>query len=455
MKTFLIYLPYVISFLIGYFLLHLLFRKEEKLYWPIFITLAFGFGLGLSSIITFLSFVIFNQLNPPFLILSHLILLLILFTQHLIYVFKNKTYLIDQQTLFNNLAPIFLLSLISVPLWYQSHFYAHGGWDAWTVWNLKAKILFLGGENWQNMFDPVLWRSSQFYPLLVPLINVWGWIATGEVTHTTTVLTSFFFTFLSTGLLFFALKDCTKSYFAIVPALVLLTLPIFNKLSLSQYVDNTMGFFLLAIIYCLIQSKKRNSAPFSLMAGIFCGFLSFAKTEGMVAAVLLIGLGIVFFYFRNKEQINREIIFALLLGAFIAFIPTIYFNVVYAPENQTFINGLTSLQRPASFYRLKVIFAFYFLELFYWKSNWNGIWFVLCLGLLFSGRRSLNSKIIIFPAFFLIYFMITTFYYYLNTYFKIDWWLQVTLHRIIFALLPAVFFWVFYSLWETDDVGVR
>lgn len=451
MKTFLIYLPFAISFLIGYFILHILFRKEKKVYWPVFITLAFGLGLGVSAVITLLSYVIFNQLQSGFLILTHLILLLVLFIQHLIYALKNKTYLIDQKTLFNNLAPIFLLSLISFPLWYQSHFYANGGWDAWTVWNLKAKFLFLGGENWQHMFDPVLWRSSQFYPLLQPLINVWGWIATGEVTHTTTVLTSFFFTFLSMSLLFFALRDYTKSYASIVPALVLLSLPFFNKLSLSQYTDNTVGYYLLAIIYCLIQSKERNSAAFSLIAGIFCGFLSFTKTEGMVAAVLLIGLGVAFIYWKNKNQNYKKIIIPFLLGALIAFIPTIYFNVVYAPPNQTFINGLVSEMRPVSFYRMKVIFAFYFLELFYWKGNWNGLWIVLCLGVLFSGRRCLNPKIIIFPAFFLCYFSITTFYYYINTYFKIDWWLQVTLHRIIFALLPAVLFWVFYSLWTPKE----
>lgn len=30
----------------------------------------------------------------------------------------------------------------------------HGGWDAWAVWNLKARFVFRGGEAWTNVFSP-------------------------------------------------------------------------------------------------------------------------------------------------------------------------------------------------------------------------------------------------------------------------------------------------------------
>ena len=44
----------------------------------------------------------------------------------------------------------------------------HGWEDAWGMWNLKARFLFRGGENWRNTFSNVLFWTSRDYPLLRP-----------------------------------------------------------------------------------------------------------------------------------------------------------------------------------------------------------------------------------------------------------------------------------------------
>ena len=50
-------------------------------------------------------------------------------------------------------------------------------------------------------------------------------------------------------------------------------------------------------------------------------------------------------------------------------------------------------------------------------------------------------------AFFILYNLVIIAFYMINLHWKIDWWLQVSLHRILIALLPTFIFWSFYSLW--------
>lgn len=310
---------------------------------------------------------------------------------------------------------------------------------------MKAKIMFLGDTGWRHIFEPILWRSSPHYPLLLPLTNVWGWTILGEPTYKIPVLTSFLYTLLTLILLCFGLKKYTKTNFTVLPIIVLLTLPFFVKLALSQYCDIVLGFYLLASLFCLITAKTDESKTFSFLAGIFIGILSFTKGEGLVAALIILLLSIPYLLYKRPRPVKT--VGAFFMGASITFIPTIIFQLLYAPENQTFINGITSVSHPATWIRLTTIFKFFLVEVSY-SPNWHGLWMVLLLGFISSIKRCFNPTIIILPLFFFSYAMIISFYYYLNTYFRIALWMQDTLHRILFAILPTVIFWIFYSIWQ-------
>src|SRR5207237_5909321 len=32
----------------------------------------------------------------------------------------------------------------------------HGAWDAWAIWNLRARFLFLGGVHWRDAFSKAI-----------------------------------------------------------------------------------------------------------------------------------------------------------------------------------------------------------------------------------------------------------------------------------------------------------
>lgn len=496
LPTLLTYLPYLISLGIGYLLLTLLIQPQRKIALSLKLILSFGLGLAVSTQLTFISFIVFNQLHRYFVIAFHIFFFLILLLMNM-FIHQRRTdphrlsrakgcFQTKKIFFFPTCSPfkagltVLLLILMVLPLWYQSHFYVYGGWDAWSTWNLKAKFLFLGGEHWKNLLSPILWRSSPHYPLFLPLLNVWSWLCINQATFDGPIFTSFLFTLLSLGLLYCGLKDLTRSPYAFLPSLVLLTLPLFNKLSLSQYCDHVLGFYLLASLFCLIKAKHDNCPSLALLAGLFTGLLSFTKSEGLIASLILLILAVPFLIWKTPSVCNGAppekikgafpMIRTFLTGAFIGFLPALVFNLFYAPDNITFINGLSSAEKPITPLRIKTILGFYFFELGmplwnvfvffksfhtgiapeYLEHKWHGLWLAAMVGLILSKWKCLHPRLIILPGFLISYGLIITFYYLVNTYFEIGWWLQVSLHRILFAVLPMVLFWVFYSLWQDD-----
>ncbi|MDP8212457.1 MAG: hypothetical protein P9X22_04080 [Candidatus Zapsychrus exili] len=344
-------------------------------------------------------------------------------------------------------ATIFIIFLS--PVVYMSHLYPEGGWDAWTVWNFKSKTLLLGSENWQNIFDPVLWRTSPHYPLFLPFINVWGWSFTKNAPQITPILTSIIFSIMLIGLLFSTIKELVRTDSYLIPVISVLSLPVFIKLSTSQYSDLLVGFYLLAIFYCLIIVKLKNCKNIALLAGIFIGFLSFTKSEGFVTSAIILLLFLPFIFFKNTIKDRKQVITYFFLAAAISLIPAIIFKVFYAPENLTFINGLISAKHPASFERLQAILFFYCIEPVTFK--WNGFWIVLFLSMLLSLKKCFDSNFIIIPCFLFIYFLILTAYYLTNTHFAIAWWLKNTLTRILFSVLPSIVLWVNLCVFDKQE----
>ncbi len=450
---------FAISYCLGHLLVTSLLAKDKKLNVYLLFFLAAGLGLGLSGYILFYSFLVFDQLNKTAVILGHLLLLFGLLMLSSRTKPKHEKFLWEFRGL-NLETNLFLLviGIAFIPIICQAWLYPFGGWDAWSVWNLKARFLFLGEGNWKNLLDPILWRSSPHYPLLLPLINVWGWTFSSSPGSTGPLLTSLVFSALTAGLIFSGLIKSSKSLsfqnafkippkiLALLATLLMVTLPFFTKLASSQYCDIVLAYYLLGSFICLTQARTRSSKSFALLAGLFLGFLSFTKPEGASAALLIFFLSLPYLFRRDQTLKNQNLLAFFFLGLVIGGLPTILFELLYAPPNQTFINGLSSTIKPSSLFRMKMILSFFLVE--FKSGKWNGIWFLCLSGLILSKGKCLRPTIRVIPVFLFCYFLMIGVYYYINTYFEIGWWLQVSLNRILFAILPCVVFWVFDSIEE-------
>ncbi|VAW15106.1 hypothetical protein MNBD_BACTEROID05-672 [hydrothermal vent metagenome] len=446
-NTFLLAIPFLISLVIGFNIIQIILPKKEKISFLFHFFLATGLGAGITAFVGFFCLAIFNKVHIPISIVINIIILLATTGLAFQKTKKEKIQFFDfSKKSLKPLGLLIALLILMFPSWIYANFYPFGGWDAWQVWNFKAKFLFLSGENWTNMFDPILWRSSPHYPLFLPLMNVWGWSFINEASYFTPLLTSLYFTFSLLGLLYCSIKHFSSSRLACLIILPIVFLTIFTKLTTSQYADLLVGYYLLATVVCLMLSIKKKSSSFALLGGIFNGFLAFTKGEGLLAAGILGLLSLLYFFIINKnsKSIKNFLYFAIACAA--ALIPSLIFYGFWAPDNVTFSNGILSQANQSSFLRFKIIWAFYFFELI--SGKWHGLWILLLGGMVLAHIKGFRRLNIIMPLFLLSYLGAITLYYQTNTHFEIAWWLSVTLTRVLFAILPIAVLWVSTSVWQ-------
>ncbi len=447
LNTLMILCPYFLSFATGALLLSLLFRGHRPFDTWIHLFLSGGIGLGLHALILFWGYIAFGRLRPGLILGSSFILFIFLIGLKLYLDWKQNRLRLSLSFLkLSDLLFLAALILMIIPLWIEARYYPLGGWDAWSAWNLKARFLFLGQERWDNLFDPILWRSSPHYPLLLPLINVWGWMFMRNPNPVIPLVTSIVFTVMTIGLLSAILKQWIPRGIAVGAGLLIFTLPFFVQNATSQYCDIVLSYYLLASLYCLLMTRIHGHHSFAFLSGLFLGLLSFTKSEGAMAALILFLLAWPYLLNVIRSQKNSYTLpFFLLLGGFLSFTANFYFEILYSPGNQTFINGIFSESRPVTQYRGLMILAFLIVE---WCSQkWNGIWILLTIGALLGIKNGFRGGLWLLPVFLGVYLAVLITYYLINTYFEIGWWLRVTLNRLLLAILPIAVLWVSLALW--------
>ena len=245
-------------------------------------------------------------------------------------------------------------------------------------------------------------------------------------------------TFLTAAILMLGLQELkVSSWVSLILCLSVFSLGHGNTLCISQYSDILFSLYLLCVFVCFLLFQKSKDQGFLILTALFMGLLSFTKNEGLAACAVLALL-------MSLQSLTdaRKAVLALLLAS----IPTLIFTFFMAPHNEAFINGFASMEKPTSWERLAFILAYSGMELIHLK--WNGLWIIALISLCFGHKHSFKQPLNIIGLFLAGYLAIVVFYYQLNTFFEIGWWMGTTLNRIFFSLMPCVFLWMGLSLFQ-------
>jgi len=417
----------------------------------IYILLALVLGFGMAGTAAFYTHILFNQFNrwlPIGLVVLFIVYLTFLNYKNMSFpnVFignlkkaktgpPTKTFGGDMKFTQEHALGLLTLCVLAIPLSISAHHYPLGGWDAWSCWNLKAKFIFLGTENWKDVLSPGLWRSNTNYPLLWPLINVWFWDLGGRFDQAVPMLNSIVIALLTAGILLFGLLELTgKIWISILAAIIVTALPFNITLYTSQYSDSFLGLYLLSTFICLLLAEKYNLPKLKILSVVFLGLMGFTKNEGLIAA------GIAALLIFGHERSHKKELKTLILAFFCALLPAIIFTLFIAPKNEAFINGFTSTDKPTTWTRLGVILVYPWFEFI--SDKWNGFWLLVLGGIILSGKKLWQSTLGIIGLSLVLYLGVVMAYYAVNTFFEIGWWLQTTLSRILFALVPTIALWI-------------
>jgi hypothetical protein len=211
-----------------------------------------------------------------------------------------------------------------------------GTWDAWNIWNLRAKYLAGPGDTWTRAFSPLPTACQHpDYPLLLSGFIAEAWkFSGGNTTTLVPVLTAAVFAACVLALLVSALVLVRGIGSALLAGLVLVATSSFWGQTMSQYADVPLSFYYLATLLFFVLSADPVSpyrASRAVLAGAFASFAAWTKNEGIV----FLALSLASYMFVSLRWLGavRSRWRHPLFGAIPGILVVVYFKIVLAPRN--------------------------------------------------------------------------------------------------------------------------
>jgi len=209
-----------------------------------------------------------------------------------------------------------------------------GEWDAWSIWNLHARFLFLSGQSWKNAFSNQLAWSHPDYPLLVPGVIAMLWTLAGFDSTLGPIAVAFLFTFATAGVLISSVGILRGKTQALIAGALLLASVAFIQIGAMQYADIPLSFYILTTLALLcLQERFPESALFTVVAGFTAGLAAWTKNEGLLFVLaLIVARTIAIFRFGNRAALPKQL--GTLAGGLVLPLAVVaFFKFRLAPPN--------------------------------------------------------------------------------------------------------------------------
>lgn len=333
------------------------------------------------------------------------------------------------------------------------------GWDAFAIWNLHARFLFLGGSHWRDGFTALLAGSHPDYPLLLPAAIAHFWIYLGRDATQVPAVLGLAFTFATVGLLFAALELTRGRLLALLGTIVLLSTPFFIEQGTAQYADVPLSFFFLAatVMTYLADEAPNTQAGLLAMAGLAAGFAAWTKNEGLLFLCAL-AFSRIWILARRRSAVPRTgrvsatPMLAILVAAFLTILYYKHFIGVQGDLFSTPSEALHRLLEPSRYWAI----AKWYVKGFFRFGHWlliPGSLVLLVHAVVVRidtsrnqrpGTRTMVLTIALTLAGYAAIFLITPY--------DIYWHLRFSLLRLFLQVWPSVVFLILANI-RSDLIG--
>jgi len=171
-----------------------------------------------------------------------------------------------------------------------------GGYDAFQIWNLRARFLARGGDGFRAAFSSgmELWAHAD-YPWLVPGVVAQAFLLGGTESPLIPAAVAAVFAALTVAIPSLALARERGTRWGLLGGIALLTTPCFAVFSAHQESDVPLAVYLAAAAALLVLADRdsREARRLLLLAGFAAGLGAWTKNEGaLYAACLAAGLAV-------------------------------------------------------------------------------------------------------------------------------------------------------------------
>lgn len=467
-------LAFLPPFLIGFTIANICFKRSGIGAAILKCSLGVGLGMGICSLLYFLSL----PINPPLWIVITVELVFLISTIIIFYLFKKPVLVhsfsadeADVSGKDESVKPLvlriasllFTFSLGNALLSFIVNSLAkpNGEWDAWAIWNLKARFIYRSMNDWPKAFSTIINYSHPDYPLLLPSFIARTWLYLQHETLYVPILVAGSFALAIVGLLTVSvtlLRDKMQGYLA---GLALLSTPFFIALTAAEYADVPLAFFFLSVIILLTFAEQSDEGGESLyvLAGIMSGLAAWTKNEGLLFVMAVIFSRVVVAYIGGWKKGGKQISY-FFMGLVPVMLVLIYFKVHFAP-----VNDLVGGQNLSTFHKLTSPGRYYMVICaFILKGMSFGQWFgspiiLLIIYALLFGVYSGREKSTIANGLVIVTSLVGYFFVYIVTPNDLAWHLGTSLDRLLLQLFPSMLFSYFMSvaspiyIWQSKEKG--
>jgi hypothetical protein len=247
-----------------------------------------------------------------------------------------------------------------------------GNWDAWALWNLRAKFLAGPDGAWRYALSPLISNSHPDYPLLLSAFVARAWKAGGAVDAIAPSVTALVFFAALIALLVSAVALLRGAASALLAGLVILSTTSLLVWAPSQYADIPLAcFYLATIALILLQAAPRldssgdSDGHWALFwAGVCTGFAAWTKNEGdaFLVCIVVVFFGFTLWQRRLETAWSRAKWF--LTGAIPGVLLTLWLKFFLAPPvDQLVTQGFSGLAKLQDLSRYTAVAGAFFSNL--------------------------------------------------------------------------------------------
>lgn len=331
----------------------------------------------------------------------------------------------------------------------------HGeGWDAFAIWNLHARFLFLGGAHWRDGFNSMIPWSHPDYPLLLPATIAHLWSYLGHDDPLVPAIVGLIFAFSTLALLVSSLAALRGRNAAMLGGLALSSTPFFVEQGTSQYADVPLSFFILASLVLLhvTESHSRHSPTLMALSGLAAGFAAWTKNEGLLFLFALIVAQVSAVVTAQKEASADEsrrkwrLIAYFGLGTVPLLLLIAWFKHTIATPGDLFSSPSTMIQRILTPNRYWIILQWFGKELLRFGNWWiipgTATMLAFCL-LIFRRQKSEGRSVLQISVLAILLTLAGYFAIYVITPRDLYWHLRFSLNRLFLQVWPSAIFLFF------------
>jgi hypothetical protein len=338
----------------------------------------------------------------------------------------------------------------------QAAVHPAGCWDAWAIWNLRARFLFRLGNEWRDSLAAAFGHAD--YPLLVPATLARFWTFLGSDSECAGPAAGILFTLATVAVAGAAIAVRQGRNAGLLASMVLAGAASFLRWGGSQYADAPLALYFLTTLTLLVlhndaasRADKPDGRPLLLLAGLAAGLAAWTKNEGcaFLPAVLLAYAAVTSLWRGWITALKEGLV--ILAGAAPLVLVVLLFKAQVETTNdlvagQGFAESTARMFDPARHLTIVTAFLTEGIQLI------QGFSVAVPLAFVLLGRRRVPASGSFTLAAAVIGLMLAAYYAtYLVTPYDVSWHMATSLDRLLLHLWPMTVLAVFLQLRSPED----